>query len=136
MWTLAGVERDVAGEAAPDAAEFGRPIAYLVLAAGTPVLDRDDRRVGVVDHVVADVDLDIFHGVVVHTRPLARRHLYADRDQIAGLYERAVLLSVDAAELHVPTDPGRPRQADDPRGPESPLEAGLRRAWDRITGRR
>jgi hypothetical protein len=38
-------------------AGFGRPIAYLVLAEGTPVLDRDRRRIGVVDHVVADVDV-------------------------------------------------------------------------------
>jgi hypothetical protein len=119
-----------------DLADVGRPIAYLVLADGTPVLDRGRRRIGVVDRVVADLDLDLFYGVVVHTHLLPGRHLYADRDQVAGLYQRAVLLAVAADQLHEPAEP-RPARRDDPGpGPESPLEAGLRRAWDWIVGRR
>jgi hypothetical protein len=68
--------------------------------------------------------------------PLPGRHRYADRDQIAGLHERAVLPAVDADDLHEPTDPGPQRRHDHPRGPETPVEAGLRWVWDWITGRR
>lgn len=119
-----------------DTADLGRPIAYLALAEGTPVLDRERRRVGVVDEVVADIDLDLFHGVLVRTHSLSGRHRYADRDQIAAIHERAVLLAVGADELHDPTRPRPARRPGDPRGPESPLEARLRHAWDRLTGRR
>jgi hypothetical protein len=63
------MERDKPDGVHKDETDLGRPIAYLALSEGTPVLDREDRRIGVVDHVVADVDLDLFYGVVVHTHP-------------------------------------------------------------------
>ena len=46
------------------------------------------------DHVQADMQLDIFDGVIVHTRPLPGEHLFADVEQIAELRERGVLLGV------------------------------------------
>jgi uncharacterized protein YrrD len=111
--------------------DLGGPIAYLALTAGTPVYDRDGRRIGVVEHVLADTDLDIFHGVIVHTHPLPGRHLYADADQIAQLYERGVALSVRAEDLH---DPGQQSATHSgvPAETESPLQARLRKAWDWI----
>jgi hypothetical protein len=74
--------------------DLGPPIAYLLLTEGTPVYDRRGERVGVVDTVLADRALDIFHGLVVHTHPVGRR-LFAD----AALHERGVLLSVDRDAL-------------------------------------
>ncbi|NMH96992.1 PRC-barrel domain containing protein [Pseudonocardia acidicola] len=116
--------------------DLGRPIAYLALAEGTAVYDRDGQRIGVVDHVLADVPMDIFEGVIVHTEPLPGNHRYADADQIAGLYERGVLLAVRRDDLHEPREPSRPRVAVDGSIPaESPLEARLRRVWDWITAR-
>ncbi|MGH3785445.1 MAG: hypothetical protein ACRDRG_02575 [Pseudonocardiaceae bacterium] len=41
-----------------------------------------------VNHLVADEPTDIFEGLIVHTSPLPGRHLFADRDQIAALYEQ------------------------------------------------
>lgn len=107
----------------------GLPIAYLVLKAGTAVYDRHRERIGVVEHVLADEDLDIFHGLIVHTRSLPRRRLFAEADQIAELWERAVLLSVGQAELHEPRKNAREDRA------ESSLQARLRRAWDWINER-
>ena len=78
--------------------DLGAPIAYLVLRTGTPVYDRDGERVGVVEHVLADEAVDIFHGLVVHTEPLPGRDVYADADQIAALRERGVLLSAGRGE--------------------------------------
>jgi hypothetical protein len=129
------MERDKPDGVHKDETDLGRPIAYLALSEGTPVLDREGRRIGVVDHVVADVDLDLFYGVVVHTHPLPGRHLYADRDQISAIYERAVLLAADVDDLHEPSEPVSSRRDDHRRSVETPLEAGLRRAWDWITGR-
>jgi uncharacterized protein YrrD len=116
--------------------DLGPPIAYTVLEEGTPVYDRDGERVGVVDHVLADMQLDIFEGVVVHTLSLPGRHLFADVEQIAELRERGILLSVAGEELHGPPDESAARRKDREGSVENPLEARLRRAWDRISGRR
>ena len=125
--------------AGPGGTGLGRPIAYLALTEGTPVLDPRRDRIGVVDDVVADERTDVFHGVLVHTVPLPGRHLYADAGQIAGLYERGVLLSVNADALTPPPEPPRPAYRPEESllvsSPENPLEAGLRRAWDWITRR-
>jgi uncharacterized protein YrrD len=113
--------------------DLGPPVAYSALTDGTPVYDRNGQRVGVVEHVLAELDLDIFHGLIVHTKPLPGRHLYADADQIAELHERGVVLAVDKGELHEPSAPSTPTPA---RGrDETPLEARMRRAWDWISGR-
>lgn len=109
--------------------DLGAPIAYLVLKEGTPVYDRDGDQVGVVEHVLADDPVDIFHGLIVHTLPLPGRHLFAAADQIAELRERRVLLSVGRGDLPEPTERTAARDTGD--GPmDSPLQAGLRRAWD------
>jgi uncharacterized protein YrrD len=113
--------------------DLGAPIAYLALKEGTPVFDRDGNRIGVVEHVMADEVADLFLGLIVHTLPLPGKHRYADADQIAGLYERGVLLAVGRDELHEPKAPAR-RSVSVPEVVESPLQARLRRAWDWISG--
>ena len=113
--------------------DLGPPIAYTVLEEGTPVYDRDGQRVGVVEDVVADMQLDIFEGVLVHTHPLIGHHLFADVEQIAELHERGVLLSVGRDDLHEPPEEGKVR--DRAERTQTPLEARLRRAWDRLTQR-
>jgi hypothetical protein len=112
--------------------EIGRPIAYLALEEGTPVYDRIGDRIGVVEHVLADEPMDIFHGLIIHTLPLPGRHLFADADQVAELHERGALLSVEQDRLHEPSRPSATPRADD--SPvENPLQARLRRAWDWIS---
>jgi uncharacterized protein YrrD len=105
-----------------------------VLRDGVPVYDRSGKRVGVVDHVLADDASDIFEGLIVHTLPLPGRHLYADHEQIAELRERGVLLSVGAEDLHEITDRSAARQPDAEERVENPLEAALRKAWDWVSG--
>jgi uncharacterized protein YrrD len=114
--------------------DLGAPIAYLALEEGTPVYDRSGERIGVVEHVQADWQADIFDGVIVHTRPLPGRHLFADVDQIAELHERGVVLSVDRDALREPSE--KPTGEQPGGSVESPLQARLRRAWDWISGRR
>jgi hypothetical protein len=90
-----------------------------------------------VEHVLADEDLDIFHGLVVHTLPLPGHHRYADADQIAELHENGVLLAVGRDALHEPDErSARASGADEAERVESPLQAGLRRAWDWLSQHR
>ena len=116
--------------------DLGPPIAFVALREGTPVYDARRKRIGVVDEVVADEQAAIFEGLVVHTLPLPGRHLVADADQIAELHERGVLLSVDRSALRRAdrgTDAG---DSDGEDALENPVQATLRRVWDRISGRR
>jgi uncharacterized protein YrrD len=116
--------------------DLGPPIAFIALREGTPVYDARRERVGVVDEVVADEQAGIFEGVVVHTLPLPGRHLVADAEQIAGLHERGVLLSVDRSALRGSKRPARRREGDAEDQLENPVQATLRRVWDRISGKR
>jgi hypothetical protein len=117
----------VTNPAPPETYQLGPAIAYLAVKDGTPVYDRHGKRVGVVEHVMAEGR--IFEGIIIHTYPLPGRHLYADAGQIAELRERGVMLSVDREELHDP----RVKSARRPQGgAEARLEARLRRAWDWI----
>src|SRR4051812_48915862 len=111
--------------------DLGPPIAYIALEEGTPVYDTTGDQVGVVEHVLGDMTADVFDGLIVHTKPLPGKHLFADVDQIAELRERGVVLSVGRDELHEPR--GKPDRGGKPL--ENPIEARLRRAWDRISRR-
>jgi uncharacterized protein YrrD len=112
--------------------DLGPPLAYTALEEGTPVLDRSGAKVGVVEHVLADWQADIFEGVVVHTRPLPGRRIYADVEQIAEIRERGVLLAVDRDALREPPAEAGAREESS----DGALEARLRHAWDWISGRR
>jgi sporulation protein YlmC with PRC-barrel domain len=111
--------------------DLGPVISHLALPEGVPVYDRDGKRVGVVDDVLADRAMGIFDGVIVHPLPFATRHLYAHHDQIAALHERGVLLAVDREALRDLPRPGRRAHGE---ALENPLQAALRKAWDRIAG--
>jgi ribosomal 30S subunit maturation factor RimM len=114
-----------------DLQDLGDLVAYTAVADGTPVYDRQGRRIGVVEQVM-EVG-GIFEGVIVHTHPLPGRHLYADADQVAEIHERGVVLSVTERELHAPGQESWRRRAG---VSDSSLEARLRRAWDWLTGQR
>jgi hypothetical protein len=87
--------------------------------------------VGVVERVM--VVGGIFDGIEIHTYPLPGRHVYARADQIMEIRERGVLLSVPADQLR---ETGRRRRRRRSVTRSNPVEARLRRAWDRITGYR
>jgi hypothetical protein len=74
--------------------EEGAPISYQVLDAGVPVYSLEGEQLGTVEHVVAALGEDIFHGVVMRTSA-GRRFIAAD--QVASLHERGVDLRIDAA---------------------------------------
>jgi uncharacterized protein YrrD len=118
--------------------DLGNPISYMVLADGTPVLASDGQEVGRVEHVLADSDADVFDGVIVdmHTGPGV--HRFADADQVEAIYQRGLVLSVDAdgaAALPEPSENPATMAADpDDTAPDT-MSDKLRRAWDYLSGR-
>lgn len=101
----------------------GAPIAYLALEAGTPVVASDGGRVGTVEHVIYDTSADIFEGVVLSSGDGLR---FVDAEDIAEMYERAVILRLDReAAARLP----------EPVAPAEGVGDRLRRAWDAISGR-
>ena len=119
----------------------GDPISYAVLESGTSVYSADGMRLGSVSHVLAAEQEDIFDGIVIDDvdREVVgdgERHRFVDAPEVAHIYERAVILTIDAAAcrgLPAPTEnPGE--LTADPADQPSELGGKLRRAWDMISG--
>jgi hypothetical protein len=74
----------------------GLPIAYEVLDPGVPVYDSDGQQVATVDHVVAALQQDIFHGIVIRA---GSERKFVAADDVASLHEHGVDLRIDAAAV-------------------------------------
>ena len=112
--------------------DLGPKIAFMAVREGTPVYDARDKRVGVVEEVLADRHAGIFEGIVIHTLPLPGRHAVVDVDQISALHEAGVVLSVDGRVLRRAREHARAPSESTERMLEHPLQAKLRHIWDRI----
>ncbi|MFC0531264.1 hypothetical protein [Phytohabitans kaempferiae] len=104
---------------------LGEPLAYTVLPDGVPVYDSNEVLVGEVEHVLADEGPDIFHGLIVDTPD---GHRFADREQIAQLRRRGVILAVPGTDLRDPH--ADPIAAEAGRPVSEQVQHGLRRAWE------
>ncbi len=117
--------------------DLGQPSSYLALDAGTPVYSSDERELGKVEHVLGDPRLDLFDGFVLDTTVLPGGHRFVDASQVAEVYERGVLLNLDAAAAErLPKPTANPGEIDV--GPDDMVPGGhdkLRRAWDLISGK-
>ena len=118
--------------------DLGPPGSFLTLSRGVPVYSSDGEELGRVEHVLSAPDVDIFDGVVLDTSVLPGGHRFADASQVTGIYERGVLLTIDAAAAERLPEPGA-SPASVEVGPDDLVEdeAGdkLRRAWDLISGK-
>jgi hypothetical protein len=119
--------------------DLGERTSYMALALGTLVIDASAAHVGTVSHVLADVELDVFDGIVVTTLHDPDSHRFADADQVGEIYERGVLLTVTWDRLPEPSENPAVLEvdADDVagEGAERKLHDHLRRAWDLISGK-
>ena len=77
--------------------DLGQPASYLILDKGAPVYTSDGEQVGRVEEVRADQENDIFDGLVIAHGMLVRAEHYVPADQIEEIYERGVVLMLDAA---------------------------------------
>ncbi len=99
----------------------GLPIAYGVLEKGVAVYASDGTNIGVVDHVVAASQQDIFHGLVISIADRGRR--FVEAADVAALHERGVDLRIDSAAAAALPEPAgaAPVYADAP--------AAMARGW-------
>ena len=118
---------------------LGSPSSYLALQPGVAVFASDGTRVGEVKFVLADFDDDIFDGIVIDGSALPGGLRFADAAQVAAVYERGVVLSVDAAgaeTLPEPTDnPGTLVVDGLEDVDKGEFREKLRRAWETISGK-
>ena len=113
--------------------DLGQPISYMVLRPRTEVFSSDHQSIGRVAHVLADDSKDVFDGIVIARGGVARRHVFADADDVDRIYERGVVLRLDARACERLPEPSAnpPVLGDDP---ADRLSGKLRRAWDRLSG--
>jgi uncharacterized protein YrrD len=123
--------------------DLGAPSSYRALAAGTAVYSRDGERLGVVEHVLADEDTDVFDGIVIDRSVLPGEHRFADASEVDRIHERGVVLALEAGAAERLPEPSRNPAAMEVTGEDfverewdDELEEKLRRAWDRISGKR
>jgi hypothetical protein len=107
----------------------GRPIAYQALAPGTPVHDREGRRVGTVKKVLADERADIFDGLVIETENGSR---FVDAPDVEHCAEHRVELKLTAVE--VAAQPRHEQSAPSYR--PGAQQGGWQDLWRRISLRR
>jgi len=118
--------------------ELGDPISYLTLEARTPVLTHDGERVGAVEHVLADADVDVFDGLVIDARVGPGGWRFVDAAQVDSIYERGVVLTLSGRETGQLSEPSENAAAMSASPDDvTPADLGdkLRRAWELISGR-
>ena len=122
--------------------DLGAPSSYLTLAEGTPVYSSDGTRLGEVEHVLADPDADIFDGIVIDRSVLPGGHRFADASQVAEIFERGIVLTVDAAAAESAARAERKPGGHGVTGEDfverewdDEIEQKLKRAWARISGK-
>ncbi|MFP5299545.1 MAG: PRC-barrel domain-containing protein [Actinomycetota bacterium] len=74
-----------------------KPISWMALKDGTPVLSSDGSEVGKITEVVADHSKDIFSGIRFRHGLFGSEH-FAPADTIAAITEDDVTLSLSASE--------------------------------------
>ncbi len=74
----------------------GLPVHYAAVERGTPVYSSDQVEVGKVDEVIDNYREHIFDGIVVELPGGELR--FVDAPEVARTAERAITLTIDAAE--------------------------------------
>lgn len=78
--------------------DLGQPVSYLVAKRGIPVFSSDGEKLGRVVKVSAAPEANMFDGIVFGTSWGPGGHRFVDAPEVGGLYERGVVLKIDAAE--------------------------------------
>jgi hypothetical protein len=117
--------------------DYGDPISYMGLTAGTDVVCREGDVVGKVEHVLADEEEDVFDGIVIDSHRGPGGSHFVDADQVDRIYEHAVVLTISESEVEQlprPTPAPAVMESHGDEDLESGLQRKLHRAWDLISG--
>lgn len=79
--------------------DLGAPVSYLVLKRGASVYSRDGERLGRVVRVHAAPEAHLFDGIVIDTKAGPGGHRFVDAPEVGQIFERGVVLKIDAAEV-------------------------------------
>ena len=71
-----------------------------------PVYSSDGEELGKVEHVLSAPNIDIFDGIVLDTSVLPGGHRFVDAPEVGEIYERGVVLKIDAAAAQSLPEPG------------------------------
>jgi sporulation protein YlmC with PRC-barrel domain len=120
--------------------DLGEPISYLTLSKGAAVYSSDGEHLGRVTRVLADPDSDVFDGLVFDinaARPGG--HRFVDAPEVDRIFERGVVLKIDAAEAgELPEPSANPGSLSIKPGDLGRGGGGggaMRRLWDRLSGK-
>ena len=78
--------------------DLGEPSSYLAVQKGVPVYSSDGENLGRVVRVLSAPNLDMFDGIVFDTTAGPGGHRFVDAPEVGEIYERGVVLKIDAAE--------------------------------------
>jgi hypothetical protein len=117
--------------------DLGQPSSYLAVSKGVPVYSSDGENLGRVVRVMSAPNLDMFDGIVFDTTAGPGGHRFVDAPEVGQIYERGVVLKIDAAEaakLGPPeANPGSLKV--NPADLAGSKRGGLGRFWDRLSGK-
>jgi uncharacterized protein YrrD len=77
--------------------DLGAPLSYLVLGKGVPVYSSDGQRLGRVVKVLSAPEANMFDGIIFDTKAGPGGHRFVDAPEVEKIYERGVVLTIDAA---------------------------------------
>jgi hypothetical protein len=118
--------------------DLGERSSYLTVSKGVPVYSSDGEKLGRVVNVLSAPNIDMFDGVVFDTTAGPGGHRFVDAPEVGEIFERGVVLKIDAAaaaKLPPPAaNPGalKVNPADLGKGGGRGL---FGRAWDRLSGK-
>lgn len=117
--------------------DLGAPVSYLVVSKGVPVFSSDGKNLGEVERVLSAPNIDMFDGIVVDTVTGPGGHRFVDAPEVGEIYERGVVLKIDAEKAASLPKPGQnPGSIDVDPGEFSNTEPGfLQRAWNFLSGK-
>ncbi len=107
-----------------------RPISYMALAIGTPVVSSSGTEFGKVHHVLQVPDLDLFDGISIETHHGLR---FVDRDQITEIRTTVVKCALTDEEVAALPPPDAPPtlEADVAAEEDSSISARIGRLFGR-----
>ena len=104
--------------------DLGEPSSYLAVSKGVPVYSSDGENLGRVVRVMSAPNLDMFDGIVFDTTAGPGGHRFVDAPEVGQIYERGVVLKIDAATAaKLECARGQPRLAQGRPGGSRRLQA-------------
>jgi hypothetical protein len=116
---------------------LGEPRSYLAVEGGVPVYSSDGQKLGRVVKVLSAPNIDMFDGIIFDTTVGPGGHRFVDAPEVDGIYQKGVVLKIDAAAAaDLPKPDANPAAiratAADFAGPK---RGALGRLWDRLSGK-